>query len=57
MLVARSLRNTFAALLAGATIAVSPAAKAETVTVGMVGAVSSTHWPIYIGLSVRPKTF
>src|SRR6266487_3344914 len=50
MLVARSLRNTFAALLAGATITLSPMARAETVTIGMVGAVSSTHWPIYIGL-------
>ena len=35
----------------GAAIAVAPAAKAETVTVGLVGAVSSTHWPIYIGLN------
>jgi NitT/TauT family transport system substrate-binding protein len=51
MLVARSLRNTFAALLAGATITLSPMARAETVTIGMVGAVSSTHWPIYIGLT------
>src|SRR5919204_6337205 len=51
MFMARSLRNTFAALLAGATIVVSPTARAETVVVGMVGAVSSTHWPIYIGLT------
>src|SRR5262249_9644457 len=29
----------------------SPVAKAETVTVGLVGAISSTHWPIYIGLT------
>jgi NitT/TauT family transport system substrate-binding protein len=49
--VARCLRNTCTALLAAATVAVSTAAKPETVTVGMVGAVSSTHWPIYIGLS------
>jgi NitT/TauT family transport system substrate-binding protein len=47
----RSLRTAFAALLAGAAIAVSPPAKAETVIVGVVGAVSSTHWPIYIGLT------
>ena len=26
------------------------AAAAETVTVGLVGAVSATHWPVYIGL-------
>jgi NitT/TauT family transport system substrate-binding protein len=51
MLMARSLRNAFAALLAGATIAVSPMARAETVIIGMVGAVSSTHWPIYIGIT------
>src|SRR6476661_10834748 len=47
----RSLRSAFAALLAGAAIATSPPAKAETVIVGVVGAISSTHWPIYIGLT------
>src|SRR5438094_3825058 len=47
----RSLRAGFAALLAGAAIVASPVAKAETVTMGLVGAVSSTHWPIYIGLA------
>jgi NitT/TauT family transport system substrate-binding protein len=47
----RSLRAGFAALLAGAAIAASPPVKAETVTMGLVGAVSSTHWPIYIGLT------
>ena len=47
----RSLRNALAALLAAAAIAVSPPAKAETVIVGVVGAVSSTHWPVYIGLT------
>jgi NitT/TauT family transport system substrate-binding protein len=47
----RTLRHAFRALLAGAAIAFAPVAKAETVTVGMVGAVSSTHWPIYIGLT------
>ena len=47
----RSLRTAFAALLAGAAIAASPPAKAETVIVGVVGAVSSTHWPVYIGLN------
>jgi len=29
----------------------APPAKAETVTVGLVGAVSATHWPVYIGLT------
>jgi NitT/TauT family transport system substrate-binding protein len=44
------LRHAVGVLLAG--IALSPAAKAaDTVTVGLVGAVSSTHWPVYIGLN------
>jgi hypothetical protein len=47
----RRPRNAFAALLAVAAMAVAPAATAETVTVGLVGAISSTHWPIYIGLA------
>jgi NitT/TauT family transport system substrate-binding protein len=47
----REPRKTLAALLAVAAIAVAPAATAETVTVGLVGAISSTHWPIYIGLA------
>ena len=51
MIMGRSLGHALRALLAGAAIAVAPAAKAETVTVGMVGAVSSTHWPVYIGLT------
>src|SRR5713101_7852797 len=46
------LRNAAGSLLlTSAVIALSPAAKAETVTVGMVGAVSATHWPVYIGLT------
>src|SRR5262245_20636066 len=47
----RRPRNAFAALLAVAAMAVAPGATAETVTVGLVGAISSTHWPIYIGLA------
>src|SRR5499427_1921437 len=44
----RLLRTVVGALaLAGASLP----ARAETVTVGLVGAVSSTHWPIYIGLT------
>src|ERR1700687_2064760 len=40
------------ALFAAGTIMLAPVAKAaETVIVGMVGAVSSTHWPVYIGLT------
>jgi NitT/TauT family transport system substrate-binding protein len=50
---ARSLARSLAAAapLAAALIALAPAAKAETVTVGLVGAVSSTHWPVYVGLT------
>src|SRR5689334_13904733 len=47
----RRPREACAALLAGAAMAVEPAATAETVTVGLVGAISSTHWPVYIGLA------
>src|SRR6266516_1613698 len=50
MVMGRSLRHALAALFAGAAVAITPA-KAETVTVGLVGAISSTHWPIYIGLT------
>src|SRR5262245_62279564 len=50
MFIDRSFRQMVAALFAAAAIAISPA-KAVTVTVGLVGAVSSTHWPIYIGLT------
>src|SRR5262249_5727526 len=50
MVMGRSFRQMVAALFAAAAIAISPA-KAETVTVGLVGAVSSTHWPNYIGLT------
>jgi NitT/TauT family transport system substrate-binding protein len=39
------------ALLASAMAVFSPSARAETVTVGLVGAISSTHWPVYIGLT------
>jgi NitT/TauT family transport system substrate-binding protein len=50
MVMGRWLRHALAGLLASAAVAVTPA-KAETVTVGLVGAISSTHWPIYIGLT------
>jgi ABC-type nitrate/sulfonate/bicarbonate transport system substrate-binding protein len=44
-------RTALAALLAVVATTTSPVARAETVTMGLVGAVSSTHWPIYIGLT------
>ena len=37
--------------LAGAAFICSVSAQAETITAGLVGAVSSTHWPVYIGLT------
>ena len=37
--------------LAGAAFICSLSAHAETITAGLVGAVSSTHWPVYIGLT------
>ena len=48
----RSPRPLVGALLAAGMIMLSPSSRAaETVIVGMVGAVSSTHWPVYIGLT------
>ena len=51
MRMGRLPRTALAALLAAVAAATSLVARAETVTIGMVGAVSSTHWPIYIGLT------
>jgi ABC-type nitrate/sulfonate/bicarbonate transport system substrate-binding protein len=44
-------RAVAGALLTAAMTLPAPLAKAETVTVGLVGAISSTHWPVYIGLT------
>src|SRR5215467_8331160 len=44
------LRPVLGLLLLGAA-AVSPA-RAETVTIGLVGSASATHWPIYAGLKL-----
>jgi NitT/TauT family transport system substrate-binding protein len=43
-------QHIFFALLVAATAALAPPAQAETITIGLVGAVSATHWPIYVGL-------
>src|SRR4030088_3295470 len=46
-------RHILLALLVGAAAtaaAPAPRAQAETITIGLVGAVSATHWPIYVGL-------
>jgi NitT/TauT family transport system substrate-binding protein len=50
MRMVRSLVGAVGALLALVGI-FAPKALAETVTVGLVGAVSSTHWPVYVGLT------
>src|SRR5580700_6612285 len=41
------LLRMLTALLVAASVA---PARAETITIGLVGAVSATHWPIYVGL-------
>src|SRR5262249_36232458 len=39
-----------AALVVVAATVVAPLARAETITIGLVGSASATHWPIYAGL-------
>ena len=51
MAMGRILRHALGALIAGAAVVLAPVAKAETVTVGLVGAASSNLWPVYIGLN------
>ena len=43
----RWIKQVLTALLIS--VAAAPA-RAETITIGLVGAVSATHWPIYVGL-------
>jgi len=43
-------RRAIGALAVGATLLVASVAQAETVTIGLVGTASATHWPIYSGL-------
>jgi NitT/TauT family transport system substrate-binding protein len=50
MSMARAFGIAARAVIVGAA-ALSGAARAEPATIGLVGAVSSTHWPIYIGLT------
>src|SRR5207302_1986554 len=47
----RATKDISRVLFAGALLLASMPARAETITAGLVGAVSSTHWPVYIGLS------
>jgi ABC-type nitrate/sulfonate/bicarbonate transport system substrate-binding protein len=44
------LERAMSMLLVAAGVALAPPAQAETITIGLVGAVSATHWPIYVGL-------
>jgi len=46
----KSLERALSWLLVAAATAFSLPARAETITIGLVGAVSATHWPIYVGL-------
>jgi NitT/TauT family transport system substrate-binding protein len=46
----RWLERALSTLLVAAFAALAPPAQAETITIGLVGAVSATHWPIYVGL-------
>jgi ABC-type nitrate/sulfonate/bicarbonate transport system substrate-binding protein len=47
----RQPRLALQSMVVGAAMLLAPAARAETITVGIVGAVSSTHWPLSIGLA------
>jgi NitT/TauT family transport system substrate-binding protein len=46
----RRLRLALGSLVIAAALLLAPRARAETVTIGLVGTASATHWPIYIGL-------
>lgn len=46
----RRLRSALGSLATAAALLLAPGARAETVTIGLVGTASATHWPIYIGL-------
>jgi NitT/TauT family transport system substrate-binding protein len=48
--VATHFEHALTALLVAAAAPLAPTAQAETITIGLVGAVSATHWPIYVGL-------
>ena len=47
---ATHFERALTALLVAAAAPLAPTAQAETITIGLVGAVSATHWPIYVGL-------
>src|SRR6476620_2043906 len=44
------MRRWLGFFLIGASFIAAPLARAETITIGLVGTASATHWPIYAGL-------
>jgi NitT/TauT family transport system substrate-binding protein len=44
------IRGLAALMLGAALLAQAPARAADTITIGLVGSIGPTHWPIYIGL-------
>jgi ABC-type nitrate/sulfonate/bicarbonate transport system substrate-binding protein len=44
------MRRWLGFFLIGASFLAAPAVRAETITIGLVGNTSATHWPIYSGL-------
>ncbi len=50
MQIRKWLRRATGPLLVGVMFVFAPLARAETVTIGLVGTASATHWPIYAGL-------
>jgi NitT/TauT family transport system substrate-binding protein len=46
----RARRMRHVVMLAATAAALAVPAQAETITIGLVGSVSATHWPIYVGL-------
>jgi NitT/TauT family transport system substrate-binding protein len=44
------MRRWLGFFLIGASFLAAPAVRAETITIGLVGNASATHWPIYSGL-------
>ena len=44
------VRRALGALLIAVSVMLAQGARAETITIGLVGTASATHWPIYVGL-------
>jgi ABC-type nitrate/sulfonate/bicarbonate transport system substrate-binding protein len=50
MRMSNRFRHGLGLLTLGAMVMLAPPAQAETITIGLVGTASATHWPIYAGL-------